>query len=250
MSEYKTREGLDGNIHADPVYDSSDKQQADSYVVREGLDGNWHVSPEPSGYTFIEVIIAVLRFLAKPFLVITVLVLLFGLIVSLVVSVQNSKLSLLWTSDKPEAEQSQVSLIENISVWDLDIAEDTAIYGSNWKEDSYGNQYSGEFREYCSWPGHEPYTVINLSRQDDFKRLTGTIFTRPTQEESLRITFKIYADGKCVFDSGEMHTSTRAIQISIPISGVKQLRFVASSPDEGSGENAAVIFENALVHYD
>lgn len=147
-----------------------------------------------------------------------------------------------------EAAQMDAQMAIETSVWKLDVVDSRAIYGQENRADSYGNIYSGEYREFCSWDGYESYAVVNISEKHQYKRLTGVIFTRPEQAEDLSITFRIFADGKCIYNSGEMHTSTKAIQLNINVSGAKQLRFVASTSDYSGSTNPAVILENAVLH--
>lgn len=154
--------------------------------------------------------------------------------------------------EKTAQKKHEAQMAISASIWDLDVIESDAIYGSNTKYDSDGNAYSGEFREFCAWsyPGEvfEPHIIVDVNEKNEYKRFTGTIFTRPEQKEKLSITFKIYADGKCIYDSGKMHASTKAIDINLDIEGVNQLKFVASTADNDSYCNPAVILVNATVH--
>jgi hypothetical protein len=132
------------------------------------------------------------------------------------------------------------------SIYDVSSEEkDGVIWGKARKEDYYGNEYSGEMREFCSWDNKEMATTFNL--ENDYKRFTGVIFTRPDQKEELTINFKIYGDGKCLYDSGDLRSTTPAIHLNLDITGVETLRFTAVS----SGHevvNAGVILMDAMVH--
>lgn len=151
---------------------------------------------------------------------------------------------------KEQAELEE-QIAQSVSVWDLEIIESEAIYGDNAQYDSYGNLYTGEYREFCAWNyssnRNEPYVIVDVNEKYDYTRFTGTIFTRPSQDEELAIVFRIYADDKCIYDSGEMHASTKAIELDLDITGVDKLKFMAFSEDNDS-TNPAVILENAMVH--
>lgn len=147
--------------------------------------------------------------------------------------------------------QIEAQIAESVSIWELDIVESDAIYGSNTKYDSYGNAYSGEYREFCAWtyPGDtfEPRVIVDINEKYEYKRFTGTIFTRPSQDEDLTITFKIFADGKCIFDSGEMRASTRAIDLNLDVTDVDKLTFQAYT-DYNDATNPGVVLVNAFLH--
>jgi len=155
---------------------------------------------------------------------------------------------------RAEKEQAKIEaqIAESVSVWDLNITQSDAIYGSSTKYDSYGNAYSGEYREFCAWnyPGgdvFEPHVVVDINEKYEYKRFTGTIFTRPDQDENLTITFKIFADGKCIYDSGEMRTSTGAIDLNLDVTGVDKLTFKAYT-DFNDVTNPGVVLVNAFLH--
>ena len=153
---------------------------------------------------------------------------------------------------KKQQAQAEVLIAESVSVWELETIETDAIYGRTTKYDSYGNAYSGEYREFCAWnyPGGDvfaPRVIVDINEKYEYKRFTGTIFTRPEQDEGLTITFKIFADGKCIYDSGEMDTGTRAIDLNLNVSGVDKLTFEACT-DYNADTNPAVILVNAVLH--
>lgn len=153
---------------------------------------------------------------------------------------------------KKQQAQAEALIAESVSVWELETIETDAIYGSTTKYDSYGNAYSGEFREFCAWnyPGgdvFEPRVIVDINEKYEYTRFTGTIFTRPDQDEELTIIFKIFADGKCVYDSGEMRTSTRAIDLNLDVTGVDKLTFQAYT-DFNDATNPGVILVNAFLH--
>jgi hypothetical protein len=148
--------------------------------------------------------------------------------------------------------QAEALIAESVSVWELKTIETDAIYGNTTKYDSYGNAYSGEFREFCAWtyPGgdvFEPRVIVDIDEKYEYTRFTGTIFTRPDQDEDLTITFKIFADGKCIYDSGEMRTATRAINLNLDITGVDKLTFQAYT-DFNDATNPGVVLVNAFLH--
>ena len=73
---------------------------------------------------------------------------------------------------RAEKEQAKIEaqIAESVSVWDLNITQSDAIYGSSTKYDSYGNAYSGEYREFCAWnyPGgdvFEPHVVVDINEK-------------------------------------------------------------------------------------
>lgn len=151
--------------------------------------------------------------------------------------------------DRQEAkEKARIEAQRKIeaSIYDVSSEErDGVIWGEARKEDYYGNEYSGEMREFCSWDNKEMATTFIL--KNDYKRFTGVIFTRPDQKEELTINFKIYGDGKCLYDSGDLRSTTPAIHLNLDITGVETLRFTAVS----SGHevvNAGVILMDAMVH--
>ena len=152
---------------------------------------------------------------------------------------------------KKEKAQAEAQMAASCSIWDLSIVESNAIYGSSTKYDSLGNAYTGEYREFCAWntpnERYEPCVIVDLNEKYDYTRFSGTIFTRPNQSEDLAITFTIYADEKCIYNSGEMRTSTKPIQLNLNITGVDKLKFVASTNDYDGWCNPAVILENATV---
>lgn len=152
---------------------------------------------------------------------------------------------------KKEKAQAEAQMAASCSIWDLSIVESNAIYGSSTKYDSLGNAYTGEYREFCAWntpnERYEPCVIVDVNEKYDYTRFSGTIFTRPNQSEDLAITFAIYADEKCIYNSGEMRTSTKPIQLILNITGVDKLKFVASTNGYNSYCNPAVILENAMV---
>lgn len=206
----------------------------------------WNITSKGNGSFEVEEIseIGPLDFL-KGLLIILVLIMILGPIILFHSWVSNT---IEEKRSAREAARIDAQMAIETSVWNLDIIDSQAIYGQEDRTDSYGNTYSGEYREFCSWDGYESYTVVNISERHQYKRLTGVIFTRPEQAEDLSITFRIFADGKCIYDSGEMHRSTKAIQFDVDISGTKQLRFLASSSDFSETTNPAIILENAVLH--
>lgn len=147
----------------------------------------------------------------------------------------------------------EAQLAESVSLWKLDIVESDAIYGIDTKYDSYGNAYYGEYREFCAWkyPSRtfEPCVIVDINEKYEYTRFTGTIFTRPDQDDSLAITFQIFADDTCIYDSGELHASTPAIDLDLDVDGVDQLKFLAFT-DSHDSTNPAVILANAVLHAD
>lgn len=153
---------------------------------------------------------------------------------------------------KKQQTQAEALIAESISVWELETIETDAIYGRTTKYDSYGNAYSGEFREFCAWnyPGGDvfaPRVIVDINEKYEYKRFTCTIFTRPDQDEKLTITFKIFADGKCIYNSGEMRTSNRAIDLNLDVTGVDKLTFQAYT-DYHDATNPGVVLVNAFLH--
>ena len=206
------------------------------WSARRDNSGTWHIEEESevSGEA-----------LVFAFIGIVIVFLLFA--ISLPISIARQE-------RLQEAKQKEMEsrMAVSASIWDLDVIESDAIYGNKTKYDSYGNVYSGEFREFCAWnyPGgdvFEPRVIVDINEKYEYKRFTGTIFTRPDQNEDLTITFKIFADGKCIYDSGEMHTSTRAIDLNLNVSGVDKLTFEAYT-DYHDDTNPAVILVNAMLH--
>jgi hypothetical protein len=61
-----------------------------------------------------------------------------------------------------------------------------------------------------------------------------------------KLAFHVYADGKQVFDSGEMTGETPAQKISLPVWGVQELSIVTEGRSKTRGHNYAVIAEPTL----
>lgn len=212
------------------------------WKFRQDRFGNWHAEEEHE-VTLEAAVVTVLSIVGVLFA--------FLLLLAVLLGVRNFRIEI--REDKEQrAHEAQMKV--SVSVWDLDIIESTAINGSTAKHDSYGNAYSGEFREFCAW--NSPYDAndvfvpritVDINEKYEYTRFTGTIFTRPKQNDDLTITFKVFADGKCIYDSGKMDTSTRAIDLDLNVAGVDKLTFEAYS-DHFASTNPAVILANATLH--
>ena len=210
------------------------------WIARKDTRGNWLVEEEHE--------------ITLEGVIITVLGIIGGLILLLLLFAVLLGIDSLQTNRRKNAEQREheAQMAISASIWDLDIVESDAIYGNKTMYDSDGNVYTGEFREFCAWSKssdvHEPCVIVDINENYEYTRFTGTIFTRPEQDEDLAITFQIFADGKCIYNSGEMHTSTNAINLNLDVEGVNQLMFIATTEDYGKYCNPAVILVNAVLH--
>lgn len=200
------------------------------------VGGTWHFEEEPE-ITF------------EGFIITTITIIILFLLFAITLKVDEAQTERRKLSEQKEME---AKMAISASIWDLDIIESDAIYGNQTNHDSYGNAYAGEYREFCAWKTtrstHEPFIIVDIDEKYEYKRFTGTIFTRPNQDEDLAITFKIFADGKCIFNSGEMHTTTKATNLNLDVTGVDKLKFIAFTNDYNAYCNPAVILVNAVLH--
>jgi len=61
-----------------------------------------------------------------------------------------------------------------------------------------------------------------------------------------KMAFRVYADGKATFDSGEMRGDSPAQKVDLPVWGVQELSIVTESRNTTRGHNYAVIAEPTL----
>lgn len=147
------------------------------WIAAQDAGGTWHFEEE-SEITF------------GGFIVTTITIIILFLLFAITLKVDAAQ-----TERRKLAEQKEMEakMATSASIWDLDIIESDAIYGNKTNYDSYGNAYTGEFREFCAWTYpddvFEPCVIVDINEKYQYTRFSGTIFTRPHQDEGLGITF-------------------------------------------------------------
>lgn len=114
--------------------------------------------------------------------------------------------------------------------------------------DPYGNIYETSYFDLCSYQDGsrkvEAYT--DLQADGKFMYLEGTIFCRQRQNALYRISFKIYADGVLVYDSGLMSKDSEPKYFKVCINNAQVIRIQSSSSDYSlMHTNPGIILVNA-----
>lgn len=116
--------------------------------------------------------------------------------------------------------------------------------------DSLGNTYESSYFELCSYKDAyaktEAYT--DIATNGEYMYLEGTIFCRQGQNPDFTISFRVYADGELVYDSGDMKRDTPPKQFKVCINNAKVVRIQSSSNDFTLMEtNPGIILVNARL---
>ena len=118
--------------------------------------------------------------------------------------------------------------------------------------DSYGKEYKAPYFDLCSYGKNGSYNAVqaytDLVTDGKYMYLEGTYFCRQNQNETHTITFQIYADGKLVYDSGEISRSTKATYFKVCIDNADIVRVTSFSNDYSSKKNPGVILAEAVVY--
>lgn len=110
----------------------------------------------------------------------------------------------------------------------LEISDSIHAYvSSNGKtyKDASGDEYNGPYIEF-SLVDSSSYLSVDVSEYD-YTRFTGTIVPCKSNRYDEDVTIRIYADDRCIYDSGRMNSSSQAKSIELDISGADILRFEA-----------------------
>lgn len=124
----------------------------------------------------------------------------------------------------------------------IDVGKDT---------DSYGNVYKGIHLDLCSWGdyvGNFDHQASTVFVNEGYRYLSGTFFTRKSQNESYEIEFLIYADDELVYSSGMINRSTKAIDFVVELGDCDLIKVMSRSTNyTSSGTNPGIILVDAFV---
>ena len=127
----------------------------------------------------------------------------------------------------------------------IDVGKDT---------DSYGNVYKGIHLDLCSWGdygGGFDHQACTEFVNEGYRYLSGTFFTRKSQNESYEIEFLIYADDELVYSSGMINRKTKAIDFVVELGDCDIIKVMSRSRDYTStGTNPGIILVDAFVSVD
>ncbi len=115
------------------------------------------------------------------------------------------------------------------------------------EQDSLGNIYTSYF-DLCSYEDNYGKTesYSDFATNGEYMYLEGTIFCRRGQNPEYKISFRVYADGELVYDSGEMSRDTPPKQFKVCINQAQVVRIQSSSSDYTLMEvNPGIILVNA-----
>lgn len=137
-----------------------------------------------------------------------------------------------------------------VSLTDLYVYSGGNIYAGSVK-DSFNNTYKGIYLDLCSWGDY----VGNFDHQDcvefvneGYQYLSGTFFTRKSQNENFEIEFLIYADDELVYSSGMINRGTKAIDFVVELGDCDLIKVMSRSRNyTDSGTNPGIILVDAFV---
>ena len=157
------------------------------------------------------------------------------------------------TSANTTLPEDNEKLLAELYVYDdhSDVLDNISRKGS--VTDSYGNKYDAPYIDLCSYGAHGSYDAVraytDFVTDGKYMYLEGTYFCRAEQSEDFTITFQIYADGKLIYDSGEISRQTKAIHFKVTIDNADIVRVMSFSDDYTMMRtNPGVILVNAIVY--
>lgn len=115
-----------------------------------------------------------------------------------------------------------------------------------------GSECEAPYFDLCSYGNdgvrERTQAYTDLATDGKYMYLEGTYFCRQKQHEDYRISFQVFADGKLVYDSGEISKSTEATHFQVAINYADVVRITSISDDYTlMGKNPGVILVDARV---
>lgn len=137
-----------------------------------------------------------------------------------------------------------------VSLTDLYVYSGGNIYAGSVK-DSFNNTYKGIYLDLCSWgdySGNFDYQNYVEFVNEGYQYLSGTFFTRKSQNANFEIEFLIYADDELVYSSGMINRGTKAIDFVVELGDCDLIKVMSRSRNyTDSGTNPGIILVDAFV---
>lgn len=137
-----------------------------------------------------------------------------------------------------------------VSLTDLYVYSGGNIYAGSVK-DSFNNTYKGIYLDLCSWgdySGNFDYQDCVEFVNEGYQYLSGTFFTRKSQNANFEIEFLIYADDELVYSSGMINRGTKAIDFVVELGDCDLIKVMSRSRNyTDSGTNPGIILVDAFV---
>ena len=139
-------------------------------------------------------------------------------------------------------EQEKEMLLREIDLEKLEIIDGEDFIDINeWNtplaEDYFGNQYESSYYVLSVTNNSDLYWVqgelieeyADIATNGEYMYLSGTVFCNARQHPDHKMSFKVYADGVLVYDSGEMSRDTEPKHIKVCINNAQVIRIQSTS---------------------